>query len=309
MYKDNQFAQLLKAQGQHVVEVDSIDWYRYQGFMTPAYLPHSTPSISKETAKKVLKITGCPFVRWNTDFGIDQQTEWWYILKKGEWSIEHMKSKKKRWMIRQGRKNFQVRPITDEEVLKKCPTVAKFAAERYQGAKCVEDANVLLNRVESMKKVPGALEFIGCFKDNTMVSYSENYIQDNAVWLSVIRHDPEYLKEYSSYALIDGILDYYLNVVKLDYVLDGSRSIHHRTGFQDHLENVFGFEREYSRINIVYSRLFAGLVKMVYPFRGAFFRIHAKWINRFTDNVCAIIQQESIRRSCEHLAVNIDSGN
>jgi hypothetical protein len=142
------------------------------------------------------------------------------------------------------------------------------------------------------------LEYIGCFSENSLVSYSENYIQDNAVWMAIIRHNPEYLKHYSSYALMNGILEYYLNDKQMHYVLDGSRSIHHRTEFQDHLENVYGFTREYSRMNLVYAPLFGGVVRMIYPFRSYLFSMKTKWVNDILDKTCAIMLQESIRKAC-----------
>lgn len=299
MIQRNCFAEILKAQGEYVINVDGTDWYGYQGFMMPAYLPHCTPIIAQDTAKAILRISGRPFIRWNVGLGINKATPWWYILKRGTWDIDQVSNKKKRWMIRQGRKNFQVRPLTLDEVLKKCPDVAQSAAQRYQGPSNVENAEVFLTRVRAAEKIEGAMEYIGCFCEELLVSYSENYIQDNAVWLATIRHNPDFLQRYSSYALVDGILEYYLNNRKMDYVLDGSRSIHHRTGFQDHLESVFCFTREYSLLNVVYSKKFGGLLSVAYPFHKLFMTIHRKWVNSFFDNICAVLRQESIRRLCE----------
>jgi hypothetical protein len=298
MQDNTQYAQLLKAQGEYTIEVDGIFWYGYQGFMLPAYLPHCVPKISRDTALKVLKISKRPFVRWDESLNSCITTPWWYILKRGPWSIEGVSDKKKRWMIRKGKSNFEVRPIALEEVPEKCPVVAKRAASRYQGYSDVENAEILTLRTEAAKKVPGVLEYIGCFSENSLVSYSENYIQDNAVWMAIIRHNPEYLKHYSSYALMNGILEYYLNDKQMHYVLDGSRSIHHRTEFQDHLENVYGFTREYSRMNLVYAPLFGGVVRMIYPFRSYLFSMKTKWVNDILDKTCAIMLQESIRKAC-----------
>ena len=144
--------------------------------------------------------------------------------------------------------------------------------------------------------MPGVLEYIGCFKEDKLVSYSENYIQSNAVWLAIIRHHPDYLKAYSSYGLMDGILEYYLNEKNFDYVLDGSRSIHHKTQIQDHLVKVFGFIKEYARLNILYSKKFGTVVKMAYPFRAFFNKLSEKTNSGLMDNISAVLKQESIRR-------------
>jgi len=297
---DNKYAQLLKEQNNYVITVDGVDWYDYGGFMMPAYLSHCCPNITTEIAEKVLRISGRPFVRWDAQFGEVENSEWWYVLKRRPWSIENVKNKKKRWMIRQGKKRFSVRPLTSDEVLEKCPNVAQLATVRYKGRAEIETSEILEERLKAADKVPGVLEYLGCFHhEDQLASFSENYIQNNGVWLANMRHDPGFLSKYSSYGFLDGILDYYLNQKKMDYVLDGCRSIHHRTKFQEHLIKVFGFSKEYASLNLVYSTKFKIAVTMAYPFRKAIWFLCDKWINGFTDNVGAVLKQEYIRRSCE----------
>ena len=293
----NTFAQLLKEQGNYVITVGGVDWYDYSGFMMPVYLPHDCPDISPQIAEEVVRISGRPFARWDSKFGKVEIGEWWYVLRRGPWAVEDIKDKKKRWMIRQGQKCFSVRPLTSVEVVAECPKVAQSAAARYKCKAEVETRQILEERLSAAKKVSGVLEYIGCFRENTLVSFSENYIQSNAVWLANIRHHPASLKKYSSYGLIDGILDYYLNQKKLHYVLDGNRSIHHRTHFQDHLIKVFGFTKEYVILNVTYSRKFGMFVKLAYPFKNIVWALSNKITNRVLDNVSAILRQECIRKS------------
>jgi len=295
----NRYAHLLKEEGNYVITIGGVDWYDYGEFMMPAYLPHCCPQITSEIAREVIKISGKPFARWDTRFGKVENSEWWYVLKRGRWEIESIRDKKKRWMIRQGEKHFSVHKLPFDEVLSKCPKVAQIAADRYKGQADVESQEVLEKRVQAAQKVPGVLEYIGCFHEDTLVSYSENYIQDNAVWLAVIRHNPEFLNKYSSYGLMDGILKYYLNEQKMDYVLDGCRSVHHRTEFQEHLMRVFGFTKEYAMLNVVYSPEFQLAVKLTFRFRSIVWGLRNKWTNRTLDNIGAVLMQEYIRRSCE----------
>lgn len=297
----NEYAHLLKEQGNYVITVEGIDWYEYGEFMVPAYLPHCCPDISYRVAQQVLRISKRPFVRWDSRYGQLPSSQWWYVLKRGPWALDSIKDKKKRWMIRQGRKSFHVRILRFDEVVAKCTKVAQLATERYKGEALVETPEVLQKRVEAMLKVPGVLEYMGCFDKDTLVSFSENYIQNNAVWLANIRHDPAFLSKYSSYALIDGILDYYVNVKNVDYVLDGSRSIYHRTEFQNHLIRVFGFTKECAILNIVYSNMFKTMVNMTYPFRSIIWFLRDKWANDFLGKVGAVLKQECIRKDCMRL--------
>jgi len=189
--------------------------------------------------------------------------------------------------------------LTFDEVVAECSKVAQLAAVRYKDEVEVETREILEKRVSAAKKVPDVLEYIGCFDGDRLVSFSENYIQGNAVWLANIRHDPAFLNKYSSYGLMDGILDYYLSEKKMDYVLDGSRSIHHRTHFQDHLIKVFGFTKEYALLNVIYSGKFGIAVKLAYPFKNIAWALSKKWTNRVLGNISTVLRQEYIRRTCE----------
>ena len=176
---DNKYAQLLKEQGNYVLTIEGIDWYSYSGFMMPAYLPHCCPVINPQIAEQVMRISGQPFARWDSRFAEIDNSQWWYVLKRSPWAIENVKNKKKRWMIRQGKKHFSVRPLTFDEVVAQCPRVAQLATARYKGKAEVETREILQERVRAGNKVPGGLEYIGCFHEDMLVSFSENYIQDN----------------------------------------------------------------------------------------------------------------------------------
>jgi hypothetical protein len=300
-------ARLLREQGNYVITVGGVDWYDYSGFMMPAYLPHCCPRISREIAAEVARTSERPFARWDTDFGRLENSEWWYVLKKGAWRIEDVKDKKKRWMIRQGKKRFSVRQLALDEVASECSRVAQSAVARYRGEAKVETREVLDERVRAAETVPNLMEYVGCFEGSTLVSFSENYIQGNAVWLANIRHDPAFLNKYSSYGLMDGLLDYYLNQKKMDFVLDGCRSIHHRTHFQEHLMKVFGFTREYAALKVAYSPKFRMAARTAYPFKNLVWRAAGIWTNSTLDRIAAVLRQEYIRRSCEKLRPPADN--
>jgi hypothetical protein len=291
----NLLARFFEAKGCPVVRIEGVEWYQYSRFMMPAYLPHRVPTVTEEMARQVRRETGSPFVRWDSDFGKIPHGHWWYVLKRGPWSVESVKDKKKRWMIRQGEKKFTVRPLTYDEVVALCPEVVRQAVTRYKNPAAVETREIFENMVRAGRQVPGVLEYIGCFAGDQLVSYAENLIQDNAVWIEKIRQNPEFLPQYSSYGLMDGILDYYLNGHKMHYVLDGSRCIYHRTGFQDHLIRVFSFDRIYARLHIEYAGYFKVAVTLAYLFKKPIWKFTRKRPNGLMDMVGGILLQEYIR--------------
>ena len=304
----NSYAGFLLRQGGYVVQVDGVHWYDYQGFMMPAYLPHCSPAITPSSAAKVVQASGRPFARWDTAFRHVASSEWWYLLKRGPWSLESVRDKKKRWMIRDGRKHFSVRLLTQAEVLSLCPGVAQRAASRYKGVAIVETEVALAKRLDAANVWPGLLEYVGCFYGNQLVSFSENIIQEKAVWLFSLRHDPAFLARHSSYCIIDWILGYYLNEKGLSYVLDGCRRLHHQTAFQEYLASVFGFTREYAILNLAYSGSFRKMVTFAYPFRRAIWTLSGKTHARVAHNAAAVLRQEQISRSCrrQHPVVHPD---
>jgi hypothetical protein len=299
--ENNKYAEFLKEQGICVIEVEDVCWYDDGGVMKPAYLPHCCPPVTREQALGVLGKAGRPLVWWDSQFGRVEKSEWWCVLKRGDWAIEKILDKKRRWMIRQGRKNFSVRPMSFDEVLEGCAEVAKLATLRYSLPTAIETQETFEKRVSAARKIPGVLEYIGCFQGDKLVSFAESCIQKNAVWLTSIRHNPAYLNQYSGYGLMDGVLRYYLNERKTTYVLDGWRSIHHRTEIQEHLIKVFGFTKEYAIFNVVYSDCFALAVKMAYPLRRIVWALLNKWTNRTLDKVGAVFRAEYIRRACAKL--------
>jgi hypothetical protein len=292
------YAEFLRYQGEYVLNVEGVDWWGYGGFLMPAYLPHKIPEITPRSAHEALRVSGSPFIRWETQFGaLNQPWEWWHVLKRGQWDLSQIPCKKRRYLIRQGRKNFQVRLMKDEEVLELAPLVAQAATSRYKGFATAEDRALLFRRLEAGRRVLGVLEYVGCFRGDRLVSWAENHVHDGGVWMTTIRHDPDFLHLSSSYGLVDGLLDIYLNQRKADYVLDGCRNIHHRTEFQSQLEKAFAFERVFSKLNVIYGRWFGLGVWVASPFSGVVFGAARRYPGRLVDNVAAALRQERIRRS------------
>lgn len=296
----NIYAHLLKEQGSCVVTVEGVDWYDYGGFMIPAYLPHCCPEISSKMAKDVIMICKKPFVRWDSKFGEVERSQWWYVIRRGAWSLSQC-SGNTRSKIRRGRKRLHARLCTPDEILEKGYEVCGKAARRYGRHEFLPSKEAFAKKVEAALSVDGVLEFFGVFYGENLVGCSENYIQDNAVFWESIWHDPDFLGKYSSYVLIDAMLNHYLNDKKFMYVLDGWRSIYHKTQIQDHLIRAFGFTKEYAIVHMVYSKKFGMAVKAAYPFRHFLWVLSDRLTNNILNKTGAMLRQEYIRRACMNL--------
>jgi hypothetical protein len=298
---NNRYAQLLKEQGNYVIAVKGVDWYDYGGFMVPAYLPHCVPVVTRESALEVLRKSGRPFARWSTKFGLPENSEWWFVLRKGTWSLEQC-SANTRSKIRRGYKRLAARLISPDEMLNIGYGVLEKAMDRYEHKEFLPSRQTFEKKIKASAALTGTLDLFGVFSGTQLVGYSENYIQDNAAFWESIWYDPEFLKDYSSYVLVAEMLKYYLNERHFKYVLDGCRSIYHRSEIQEYLMHSFGFTKEYAHLNVVYRPWFTMGVKAAYVFKGAIWSLNSRWINSTLDKVSGILRQEQIRRACERQA-------
>jgi hypothetical protein len=300
---ENNYARLLKKQGNYVINVAGVDWYDYRGFMIPAYLPHLCPDVSAEMAREVVLTSGRPFARWHSRYGMLENSEWWYILKRGTWSLEQC-SANTRSKIRRGYKQLESRPISPAKVLAEGYDVCMKAVTRYGHEGFLSSREVFEKKIEAAITAPGVLEFFGVFSGDRLVGYSENYIQDNAVFWESIWYDPAFLPVYSSYVLTAEMLKHYLNEHRFKYVLDGCRSIYHKSEIQEYLIRTFGFTKEYALLNVVYRPAFAIGVKTSYALRGVIWNLSRIWTNSTLDKVSGILRQEDIRRACQLNSIN-----
>ncbi len=298
----NNYAELLRACGDYVLTIKGIDWYCYKGFMVPAYLPHCVPKISREVAKQALTISKRPFIRWDTHFGQLDKSPWWYLNRRHAWSLEQC-SGNTRSKIRRGRKKLSARMCKPEEILEKGYQICLSASKRYEKNEFILPEGKYKQKIHAAEKIKGVLEFYGVFSNDKLVGYSENYIQEGGVFWESIWYDPVYLRDYSSYVLTDAMLNHYLNERKFSYVSDGSRSIYHRTNVQNFFIDVFGFQKEYAALNVIYLPAFEVSVKLTYPLRKLFWFASDKWNNGTLAKIAAIQKQESICRECKSISL------
>lgn len=295
---DNRYAAALESLGNFVTVVNGIAWYDYNGFMTPAYLPHCCPKITMAIARNVVEATGRPFARWDSKFGEVEDSQWWYVNRRPPWLFEQC-SAKTRNQIRKGSKDFHARVAAVDEISKHGYEVCRKSAQRYEKDIFLPTPQVFHRKVETAKSCGETFEFFGVFSGDRLVGFSENYIQQGGVFWESIWCDPEFLPGYSNYVLICGMLNHYLNDRKCEYVSDGSRSIFHRTGVQEFFMQKFGFKKDFALMNVAYSPRFRAAVQLVYPFRAVVWALCNKWTNNTLDKVGGILRQECIKRACE----------
>ena len=132
-------------------------------------------------------------------------------------------------------------------------------------------------------------------RDEKLVAYSQNIIENDSVNYSTIKFHPSYLKLYPSYALFFQMNDYYLNQKDFLYVNDGAKSLSHQTNIQDFLIQKFKFKKAYCRLHVAYRWDVGLVVKFLYPFRS----IIKDSKNSSLEKIELLLKHEEIRKSYE----------
>ena len=229
---------------------------------------------------------------WSSEWDCGYETEWWYVIKDDPFDVESIKSKR-RYEIKKGDSNFEVRMIDPadyiEDLLKVTKEAYKGWPEKYRPS--VRDAAFMENIIQ-MKTYDVFAAFSR--KNGSLCGYAQVKDKNSCAEFAVLRADPEEERLGINAAIVNGILGHYKERLRGDfYIYDGSRSVRHETAFQDYLEKYFGFRKAYCRLNIRYRKGFSALINILYPFRNM--------IGGYTgigSGIRGLLTLEEIKRSC-----------
>lgn len=267
-------------------------WKYYNHAALPACAPHETADTTPIENGSIWKIGGRALLaRWTSDFDCGHETEWWYVIKDSPLDMESLKSKR-RYEIKKGKKNFEVREINPADYLDELYRTAVAAISAYP-----EKYRPTVER-DSFQKYLLTLKNVTMFaafhrERGTMEGYAILINRQTYLSFEVLKTNPESERLGVNAALVAGMLEAVESELKDGvYISDGSRAIRHETAFQDYLEKYFGFRKAYCTLHIRY-RIGVGLcVRALYPFR--------RFISRESglgSQISSVLQMEEIRRS------------
>jgi hypothetical protein len=283
----NSYSDYLKAQNETIVELGGIPWMKYNSALIPAKAMPVYIDLNTEKALKAVKESGAFFLRFTTD-PTDMDTGWWNMVCR-KYSLVDT-SKNTRSKIRRGLKRFQIRSAEPIWLAENGYGCHFKSHERYQNA-----TPMTQEAFHSFFASLNGLPFIDIWiaeKDNELQGYILCLRENDGVFMHTIDITPSGLSNYAAYAMIHHVLEYYLNEKGIP-VSNGSRSISHATDMQDFLLK-FNFEKEYSKLHVIYRPDVQKAVRMLFPFR--------KLIKSFEripiiQKVTAVLFQEEIIRT------------
>jgi hypothetical protein len=226
------------------------------------------------------------FVRYFTH-SFDHPTEFWYVACT-QYDFDKL-SANTRSKVRRGQKKCEIRRLSGEWLIEHGYPCFLAAHSRYKGAPI--DSRGVFESKES-KCIGGPFEWWGVFSSDVLVGYGRCVVGEDYVSTLSLKFDPEYLKSYSAYVLMDAILSKYVGE-EHKLATNGFRALSHDTNMQQFLQQ-FGFKNFYCDMKIVYRPLVGLAVHLLYPFRAGLDRI-GKALP--LSAVQSVLAQERIRRS------------
>ena len=272
--------------------VNNILWREYQRMAVPIGPVKFNYRISKEEAKFLLsEFPKAIMVRLTYDFDIPKNTGWYAVICDKLIDLSELPSNN-RSQIRRGLRNCTVEKVDANFISKYGYDVYVAAFKRYKGVNPIDEKNFIRN-ILITKEFVDIVHYWGVFEKDAgrLIAYAQNYIYDKIeVNYSTIKFHPDYLKHYSSYALIFSMNRYYLNEQQFEYTNDGFRSILHQTNVQDYLTQKFNFRRANAKLKIIYRSYLPIFLSISHPFKNILGKLHPK--------IKALYEIEEIRRQC-----------
>jgi hypothetical protein len=281
------------------MEIDG--WKYYNHAAIPTCAPHEEPNLEPIINGAIWRIGGHPLMaRWTSDWNFGEESEWWYLIRKGPFNIDEL-SKKSKKSIKKSLELCEVKNIKFKDYAEQIFQVYTEANTRY-----IKQDNKLSNLefMDFYNSFDESVDIWAAFSKETgrMIGYKVCKVYLSYVDLLISKYSPDYLKLRVSDALTYTVLDYYLNNKNKYYVYSGSRSINHVTNVQEYYQEHFNFEKIYCKLHIKYRFLFGILIKIIYPFRKIINKLD---VNTFAHQVNAILKMEEIKRSFDSVKPNI----
>ncbi|MGY6629516.1 MAG: hypothetical protein ACXIUL_00775 [Wenzhouxiangella sp.] len=296
----DRYADMLEACGYIVHRINGLNWFEYNGFLRPACLPHCVPLITDAQAREALRASACPFARWDSNLSNAPGSQWWYVLRRGRYDMAQL-SGNTRSKIRRGEKRLSARLVSTDELRKQGYAVCRSAVERYDNDAFLPSEAFFQRKLDAADRFPAHLEFYGVFSGDELVAFSENQLQERAVFWESIWYAPKHLGNYSSYLLTHAMLDHYLNLSKLDYVSDGSRSLYHDTQVQSFFVEKFGFEQCPAKMHLEYRWWLRMLIGVLRAGRPVLRALKSRSEVDLLDKLEGLLKQDEIKRACDEL--------
>lgn len=190
----------------------------------------------------------------------------------GSFDISKIKSKR-RYVINQGIKNFEVKVINPINYKKQLYEIQVASFSTYPPKyRPNVDEKTFKQSIDNWKN----FVVFGAFFKETGELCGYSLINEYTDWagFSVQKTNPAFEKYQINAALVYGILEKYNSKLGNNfYICDGERNVLHETLFQEYLEKYFAFRKAFCKLNLVYRKPIGVSVALLMPFRKVLNRL------------------------------------
>ena len=248
----------------------SIRFCYYNHVILPYSEPHENVFLQEKEVKQIWKVyPKALLIRYTNGYNTTNKKDWYYVVKDEPFDINNIKSKR-RYVIKQGVKYFEVKSISVQDYQEQLYEVAKQSFSAYP-KKYRPKMPPISEFIESLESYNGIVYGAFFRENNLLCGYSIVTKRSRCISFPVQKTMPNYEKFQINAALVKAILDDNSKLLAAGfYVCDGSRSVYHETNFQDYLEKYFGFRKIYCDLNLIYNPKYAFLFRLIFAFKSIF---------------------------------------
>lgn len=281
-------------------------WYYDNYRILPRCAPHQIADEDYITSGQCWKdFSTAICATYTSSFDISEKEPWWYVIKDAPFDLSKLNAKR-RYEITKGNRNFEVtleeRPLDYKDELYAVYKESISTGYKGENFKMIsfDDYCKWLGNMSIQNERGGVNRFFVVRNKNNKIGGYGHIIQ-YPEWgaFSTMKTLPRYEKEGVNAALVYGVLEYLKPYLEQDdfYFSDGSRTIFHKTAFQDYLQKYFQFRKAYSKLEIAYNPRFGWIIKMLYPFRSIIERCQS--IHHSFRGLASMLKLEECHRACK----------
>ena len=201
------YADYLIRQGERLFEGGGTRWKIYHKALVPASPIPTFTQLTLEEAKAILNQSNAHFIRWSSDPTEEPTTWWWNVCSSYDKSKLSSNTRSK---IKRGTRLCTVDRVSAPWLAQHGYECYVSAFQRYTNAS-PEPFESFRTRIMETADYEDLFQYWAVFCEGRLVGYVKCDIEPKkGVSTNVLKYNPEGLKQYASYALMDTLLTSYV---------------------------------------------------------------------------------------------------
>jgi len=242
---------------------------KYNYCLFPLQPPDQSFSVSRWDSLKLLLKNRAILIRWNSEFDRPEESAFWHVIK-DSFVPYHSLDKKRRAELRKGFQNFDVRPVSRNDIANRGYPIYVEAHKRYGSGSVISERRY---RADILGKDEVVYDYWGVFIKGTdvLVGYCVNRVFADTVNYVSEKIMTQHLHRHASYPINYVMNEHYLRHRGFRYVDLGAKSMRHDTDVQAFHIRKMGFRKAYCKLRVRFLPGVRFVLFLLQPFRSLFY--------------------------------------